>query len=164
MGVALGASTLSLVSKEISIVAPAYEGITVDYLTFEGDPDGVVVPRGDADQPLGFIPVDISVPVVTGEFTMHLERTLYDDGVWVRNAPSIRNLVRPAFARVHPGDASRRAISDGDVIVIGDAVELPAKLDDTVSRGTIVIPANHSETANLVATGAVTVDVRRGGA
>jgi NADH-quinone oxidoreductase subunit G len=161
MGVALGASTLESVSKEISTVAPAYEGVTVDYLTFEGDPDGVVVPLDDAEQPLGFIPVDVTVPVVTGEFTMHLERRLYDDGVWVRNAPSIADLVRPALARIHPGDASRRAISDGDVIVVGDTLQLPAKLDDTVSRGTVVIPANHSETANLVVTGAVTVDVMR---
>jgi len=164
MGVPLGASTLAMVSKEIATVAPAYEGITVDFLTFEGDPDGVLVPYGDAQQPLGYIPVDITVPVVTGEFTMHLEPALYDDGVWVRNAPSIRDLAKPAFARVHPGDASRRAISEGDVIVVGGMIEIPAKLDDEVSRGTIVIPANHRETANLVVTGAVTVDVVRGGA
>jgi NADH-quinone oxidoreductase subunit G len=164
MGVPLGASTLSLVSKEIATVAPAYEGITADYLTFEGDAEGVVVPHGDAPQPLGYIPVDITVPVVTGEFTMHLERALYDDGVWVRNAPAIKDLVKPAFARVHPGDASRRAIAEGDIIVIAGTVEIPAKLDDEVSRGTIVIPANHRETADLVVTGAVTVDVMRGGA
>ena len=164
MGVALGASTLETVSKEISTVAPAYEGITVDYLTFEGDPDGVVVPLADADQPLGFIPVEVTVPVVTGQFTMHLERTLYDDGVWVRNAPSIQELVPLAYARLHPGDASRMAISDDDVIVIGDTVHLPVRLDDTVSRGTIVVPANRRETANLVVTGAVTVDVVRGDA
>ena len=164
MGVALGASTITMVSKEISVVAPAYEGITMDYLTFEGDPDGVVAPLSDAAQPLGFIPVDVTVPVVTGEFTMHLERSLYDDGVWVRNAPPLQDLVRPAIARVHPGDASRLAISDGDVIVIQDTVQLPAKLDETVSRGTIVVPANRSETADLVVTGAVTVDILRGDA
>ena len=164
MGVALGASTMTMVSKEIATVAPAYEGITVDYLTFEGDADGVIAPLDDADQPLGFIPVEVTVPVVTGEFTLHLERTLYDDGVWVRNAPSLQDLVRPARARIHPGDASRMAISDGDVIAIGDTVQLTAKLDDMVSRGTIVVPASHSETANLVVTGAVTVDVLRGDA
>ena len=65
-------------------MAPAYGGITMDYLTFEGDPDGVVVPLGDAEQPLGFAPTESTVPVVTGEFTMHLERALYDDGAWVR--------------------------------------------------------------------------------
>ena len=164
MGVALGASSLVGISKEISTVAPAYEGITVDYLTFEGDPDGVIAPLDAGDQPLGFIPVDVTVPVVTGEFSMHLERSLYDDGVWVRNAAAVKDLVRPAVARVHPGDASRRAISDGDFILIGEVIEIPAELDDTVSKGTIVIPANHSETANLVVTGAVTVDVVRGGA
>jgi NADH-quinone oxidoreductase subunit G len=164
MGVPLGASTLEIVSKEIASVAPSYQGITMDYLTFEGDPDGVVVPHGDVDQHLGYIPVDVSVPVVTGEFTMHLERALYDDGVWVRNSPTLKDLAKPAAARLHPGDASRRAISDGDVIVIGGTVEIPARLDDEVSRGTIVVPANHRETADLAATGAVTVDVVRGDA
>jgi NADH-quinone oxidoreductase subunit G len=164
MGFELGASHMTIVSKEIATVAPAYAGITVDYLTFEGDADGVIAPLDGADQPLGFIPVEVTVPVVTGEFTMHLERALYDDGVWIRNAPSLRDLVRPAHARIHPGDASRMAISDGDTLVIGGSVDLPAEVDPTVSRGTIVIPAGHSETANLVITGAVTVDVLRGDA
>ena len=164
MGVALGASTVEAVSKEISAVAPAYGGITMDYLTFEGDPDGVLVPFGDAEQPLGFIPTESTVPVVTGEFTMHLERALYDEGTWVRNTPILRELVRPATARLHPGDASRRAISNGDLIIIGGVVEIPAAIDDTVPRGTIVIPANHAETANLVVSGTVTVDALRGDA
>ena len=50
------------------------------------------------------------------------------------------------------------------MIVIHDTVQLPVKLDETVSRGTIVVPANHSDTANLVVTGAVTVDIVRGDA
>jgi len=162
MGVALGASTVEAVSKEISAVAPAYGGITMDYLTFEGDPDGVLVPLGDAEQPLGFIPTESAVPVVTGEFTMHLERALYDDGSWVRNAPILRELVRPAVAKLHPGDASRRAISNGDLILVGGVVEIQAAIDDTVPRGTIVVPANHAETANLVVSGTVTVDALRG--
>ena len=164
MGVALGASTVEAVSKEISAVAPVYGGITMDYLTFEGDPDGVLVPLDDAEQPLGFIPTESTVPVVTGEFTMHLERALYDDGTWVRNAPILRELVRPAVAKLHPGDASRRAISNGDLIIIGGVVEIPAAIDDTVPRGTIVIPANRAETADLVVSGTVTVDALRGDA
>ncbi len=163
LGMPLGASSMPMISKEISAVAPAYEGITIDYLTFEGDPDGVVVPHGGAEQHLGYIPVDVTVPVVTGEFTMHLERALYDDGVWVRNSSAIKDLAKPAYARVHPGDASRRGISDGDVIVIGGMVEVPAKLDDQVSRGTIVVPFNHRETMGIAALGVVTVDIVRGG-
>jgi anaerobic selenocysteine-containing dehydrogenase len=89
---------------------------------------------------------------------------LYDDGTWVRNAPILRELVRPAVARLHPGDASRRAISNGDVIIVGGVVEITAAIDDTVPRGTIVIPANHAETANLVVSGSVTVDALGGDA
>ena len=163
MGVPLGASTLAMVSKEIADVAPTYAGITADYLTFEGSAEGVVVPDGDAVQPLSYIPQDVSVPVVTGEFTLHLENALYDDGVWVRNAESIRDLARPTSARMHPGDASRRAFKDGDVITIAGTLEIRVRLDDQVSRGTIVVPFNQPETAGLVPSGTISVDVPRGG-
>jgi predicted molibdopterin-dependent oxidoreductase YjgC len=163
MGVPLGASTLAMVSKEIADVAPTYAGITADYLTFEGSAEGVVVPDGDAVQPLSYIPQDVSVPVVTGEFTLHLEDALYDDGVWVRNAESIRDLARSTSARMHPGDASRRAFKDGDVITIAGTLEIRVRLDDQVSRGTIVVPFNQPETAGLVPSGTISVDVPRGG-
>ncbi len=164
MGVELGASNLSMISKEIADVAPAYEGITVDFLTFEGGPEGVVVPHGNAVQPLGYIPVDVSVPVVTGEFTLHLAGSLYDDGVWVRNATPIKDLPRDAAVRIHPEDASRRAIVDGGAVVIAGSHQLPAVLDDQVTLGTIVVPFNLEETKGLAATQTITVDVVRGDA
>jgi NADH-quinone oxidoreductase subunit G len=164
MGVELGAANLDVVSKEIADVAPAYAGITMDYLTFEAGPEGVVVPHGDAAQPLGYIPVEVSVPVVTGEFTMHCPGSLYDDGVWVRNAASIRSLVRDPAVRLHPSDAARRAIAEGDTVVVSGTHHLVATLDERVSRGTLVVPFNLEATKGLAAIPAVTVDVVRGDA
>jgi len=158
MGVELGASNLSMISKEIADIAPTYEGVTVDFLTFEGDPNGVVVPLDNATQPLGYIPVDIPVPVVTGEFMLHFAGSLYDDGVWVRNTEALKDLPRKAYVRMHPSDASRRAITAGETVVVSGSHKLPVALDDTVTKGTIVVPFNVRETKGLVAAADVTVD------
>lgn len=158
MGVELGASNLSMISKEISDIAPSYEGATVDFHTFEADPNGVVVPMADAAQPLAYVPVDVPVPVVTGEFTLHLAGSLYDDGVWVRNTEALKNLSKGASVRMHPSDASRRAFEAGETVLVGGTLELPVVLDESLTRGTIVVPFNLSETKGLVATADVTVD------
>ncbi|MCL1593375.1 MAG: NADH-quinone oxidoreductase subunit NuoG [Actinomycetia bacterium] len=162
MGADLGTSDLAMISKEIASVAPSYAGITIDYLTFAGDPDGVVVPIEDAQQPLVYTPVDRPVPVVTGEFTLHLAASLYDAGVWLSNAAALGDLARSAYVRLHPSDAARRAITPGETIVVSGSHQLPVALDDTVSRGTLVVPHNLEETKGFVATPTVTVDTVRG--
>ncbi len=162
MGVQLGASDIATISKEIARVAPAYAGVTVDFLTFEGGSEGVVVPHGDAVQPLGYIPVEVSVPAATGAFTLHFAASLYDDGVWVRNATSIKGLSRDAVVRMHPDDASLRSIADGATVVVAGSHRLPVVLDDEVTPGTVVVPFNLEATRGLPATQTVTVDVVRG--
>ena len=162
MGAELTAFDLGAVSKEIATVAPAYGGITRDSLVFTSDGLGVVVPQGDAKQPLGYIPTDQAVPVVTDRFTLHFATTLYDDGVTTRHAPSISGLVPETFVRLNPRDASVLAVQDGSVVVIGDAVSLPVRLDSTVTQGSVVVPFNHLATKGLPATGAVSVEPVRG--
>ena len=162
MGAGLGASNIAMISKEIADVAPAYAGVTMDYLTFEAGPEGVVVPCGDGIQPLGYIPVEVPVPVITGEFTAHFAASLYDDGVWVRNAGTIAGLVRDPVLRLHPSDAARRAIAEGDTVLVSGTHELVVALDERVSRGTIVVPHNLEATKGLAAKSVVTVDVMRG--
>ncbi len=162
MGTDLGVADVAAVSWEIATVAPAYQGVTMDVLTFEAGIEGIVVPRADAVQPLGHVPVDVSVPMVTGEFTMHYAASLYDDGVWVRNAAAISGLVREATARFNPSDAARLAVTDGDVVVVSGTHRLTVALDDGVSAGTIVVPFNLVETKGLAATPVVTVDALRG--
>ncbi len=157
MGADLKAFDVATVTKEISTVAPAYAGITADHLTFETDGTGVVVPMEGAAQPLGYIPTDMSVPVVTDRFTLHFAPSLYDDGVTTRHAPSISGLVSDAAARLNPKDASLLAISQDSSVIIGDDLELPVVLDATVVQGSVVLPFNHAATKGLPATAAVAV-------
>jgi predicted molibdopterin-dependent oxidoreductase YjgC len=162
MGSDLTTFDVSAVSKEIATVAPCYEGVTRDSLTFTSDGTGVVVPIGDARQPLGYIPTDKAVPVVTDRFTLHLAGSLYDDGVTTRNSPSIAGLVPDVVARLNPRDASVLAIQDGTAVVIGGVFELPARLDTTVAQGSVVLPFNQSATKGLRAVSAVSVEAKRG--
>ena len=125
-------------------------------------PEGVVVPTASGRQPLGHIPVEVSVPVVTNRMTLHLAAALYDDGVWNRHAETISALPRKATAAIHPRDASVIAVQDGDAVLIEDTYELPVVLDPRVAVGSISVPFNVTETKGLPATASVKVDpIRR---
>lgn len=163
MGVELGAAKVGEVSNEISAVAPAYAGVTLDYLTFEGDADGTIVPIDGATQPLGHIPVDVGVRVITDRMTLHLAPSLYDDGVWNRHAETIRDLGRVPTARIHPRDAAVLAVADGDTVIISDTYQLPVVIDPEVAIGSVVIPFNQPATVGLTATASVSVDPVRAG-
>ncbi len=163
MGVDLRAAKVADVTREIAAVAPAYAGITPDHLTFESDGDGVIVPL-EGEQPLKFIPVEVSVPVVTSRLTLHFPDALYDDGVWNRNAPTIAGLARQAEARLHPRDASMLPVHEGDIVSIEERFVMPVTLDDTVPVGSIVVPRNVVGTKGLTASTSVKVEAVEGGA
>jgi NADH-quinone oxidoreductase subunit G len=162
MGANLSAYDVAAVTKEISTVAPAYGGVTADYLTFETDGTGVVVPRDGASQPLGYIPTDRAVPVVTDRYTLHLARSLYDDGVTTRHTPSIAGLMRNPSVRINPKDASVLAVTDGAEVVIDADLTLTATIDSSVPQGSVVLPYNHAATKGLAASASVAVTPVRG--
>jgi NADH-quinone oxidoreductase subunit G len=162
MGIDLGVSVVEHISKEIANTAPAYAGVTLDYLEFEAGSEGIVVPLEGVSQPLGFIPVEVSVPVVTDKMTLHFAPALYDHGVWAQHAPSIGGLVRKPVARMHPRDASSLAVADGDFVLVAGQCELPVEIDAEVSVGSISVPFGVSATKGLAATAAVKVDPVRG--
>ncbi|KAA3641795.1 MAG: hypothetical protein DWP92_00590, partial [Armatimonadetes bacterium] len=161
MGADLKAFVVSAVTKEISTVAPAYAGITADYLTFATDGTGVVVPVEGATQPLGYIPTDRSVPVVTDRFTLHMPQSLYDDGVTTRHAPSVAGLVNPVVARLNPKDAATIAVADGDSVLVAGAHTFIVSLDAQVAQGSVVVPFNQVDTKGIPAVPAVTVEAVR---
>ena len=163
LGVELGAAKPGDVAARIAAVAPAYAGITHDYLEFEAGDEGVIAPIAGGDQPLRHIPADVTVPVVTDRMTLHLAPALYDDGVWNRHAVTIAPLVREAVARIHPRDASSLAVADGEHLLIADGFELPVVMDPEVAIGSIVVPFNHPATRGIAATPAISVDVVRSG-
>lgn len=70
-----------------------------------------------------------------------------------RRAPGIASLIAPAAVRLHPEDAARLSLADGDQVCLrvgNDEYSLPARLDAGLARGVAVVPAGYPETQGLV--------------
>ena len=162
MGASMSASDWRLINKEISTTAPAYEGITADYLTFECGIEGALAPLPDATQPLGHVPVATQVAVVNERFTLHFAPAMYDAGLLVTNAEVLADLVVPASARMNPKDASALAIEDGSTVNVSGH-DFPLIIDPDVPERSIVLPHNHESTRTIVASPGVAVTNSGGG-
>jgi NADH-quinone oxidoreductase subunit G len=162
MGADINAHDVALVSKEIGSVAPAYAGVSRDLLIFENHTEGVVVPTADGHQPLGYIATDVSVPVVTDRFTLHFPRSMYDDGVTTRHAPSIAALMKASVVKMNPRDASMLAAEDGSIVELDGSILIPLRLDPQVAEGSVSVPFNVEATKGLKAAASVSVRPMRG--
>jgi formate dehydrogenase len=70
-------------------------------------------------------------------------RELRSHNSWMHNAPGLMRGKRTHLARINPKDAASYGIGDGDRCVISSAygsVELPAKVTDEMTQGTIAVP------------------------
>jgi len=142
MGRPLGFASGAEIAKEIAEMAPAYRGVTWDLLDWD-ERDGVVVPFGDATQPMSYVPADTPGEIVKGEFVLHSARVMYDDGVLLRNGLSLAHLAPGAVVHVHPDDISRLGLKDEATVTAGTVeVRLPVVRDDSLARGTVYVPFN----------------------
>ena len=132
------------ISDEISRVAPAYAGITWDHLEWDA-PDGAVVPLQGAVQPLQYEPRGSDPNGIVGAYTLHLARTMYDDGVLLRHSPSLSGQAPGAAVYLTPAHAASLRVSDGDEISLGlggRSVTLPVRVDPSLHDGTVYVPFN----------------------
>ena len=139
------------IAKEIAEVAPAYRGVSWDHLEWDA-PEGAVVPIDGASQPLQYVPVDSADSTEPIEFTLHYARTLYDDGVALRQSLSLSHLAPGAHAHLHPTHASSLSVQDGDLVTVvaaGTSLELPVRVDPTLHEGTVYVPFNQPGVASL---------------
>ncbi|HEV3054636.1 MAG TPA: molybdopterin dinucleotide binding domain-containing protein, partial [Solirubrobacteraceae bacterium] len=70
-------------------------------------------------------------------------RELRSHNSWMHNVPKLMQGDRSHTARIHPYDAEAHSIADGDPCRITSAhgsIELPVKVTDEVSAGTVAIP------------------------
>jgi predicted molibdopterin-dependent oxidoreductase YjgC len=70
-------------------------------------------------------------------------RLLYDDGARVRRTEGIRKVTREAFAELHPADAGRAGISDGQNVRVESAhgsLVVRARVTDGVREGVVFVP------------------------
>jgi NADH-quinone oxidoreductase subunit G len=142
MGVSLGLASAEAICKEIAQVAPAYEEITWERLDWERR-DGMVITA--AGQPLVYLPAGSPGRSVTGEMVLHSARTMYDDGVLMRQARSLHALAPGGAAYVHPDDARRLGVVDGDRVLVASSqgeAELAVRLDPSLLHGVVYVPFN----------------------
>ncbi len=148
------------VMREISEVAPTYQGISYEKI----DQEGVQTPCGSAECPgmaiyfadgfterkAEFAPVPKgAAPVVTGaDFPFALltgsAREHHATGVRTRRAPGVTSLAAEARLQVSPGDAARLGVATGDKVRVagrdGVSLEAPVQVTAKVPEGMVFLP------------------------
>ncbi|MXZ06211.1 MAG: NADH-quinone oxidoreductase subunit NuoG [Acidimicrobiia bacterium] len=163
LGRPLGLTSAQEISDEIARLAPAYRGITWQYLEREVE-EGAVAPLEPAHQTFLHEP-QYQAPNgrESSTHTLHLARTLYDDGVLLRHTPSLAPLSPGGHAYLTPGHAASLEVEEGDQVTvrIGDqTLRLPVGIDPSLSEGTVYIPFNQPGVATV--TNGLEVGVKAG--
>jgi len=151
MGRPLGLPSAEAIAKEIAERAPAYEGVSWELLEWD-ERDGAVVPLSGG-QPIQHIPVPTDGPKAPGaDLTLHVARTMYDDGVRVRNSASSAALAVGPVAHINPGDAPRLGAKDGSsvkVVTKDGEGEFRVVVDAGTPSGVVYVPFNQPGAASL---------------
>ncbi|HEY7565477.1 MAG TPA: NADH-quinone oxidoreductase subunit NuoG [Acidimicrobiia bacterium] len=158
MGSPLGLDSIDNVAKEIAAIAPAYGGITWDLL--DRHKDGVVVPTADGSQPLVYLPVDTPGRSVGGDLVLHYARTMFDDGVLMRQGRSLAELAPGGAVYLCSDDARRLGLVEGDHAVVrseSGSAQLQVAIDDSLSHGVVYVPFNQPGVPSLGSGAVVTV-------
>ena len=149
LGVDLGLVSAEQIGEEIEKVADIYRGVTWERLDWE-DRDGVVV-GGD----LPYVPVYsrcASESPRPGEMALHYARTMYDDGVMMRQSPSLRPLAPGAAAFLNPSDAAGLGVGPGDRVKVTSEhgeMQVDADVDDSLPRRVVYVPFNQPGASSL---------------
>ncbi len=147
------------VAKEIAELAPAYRGVTWELLEWD-EREGAVVPYGDTIQPLQYVPVRSS-SATPAETSLHLARTLYDDGVLMRHSQSLHHLAPGAAAYLDPTHAASLGVEEGDQVTV-NGVTLTVAIDPSLAGGTVYVPFNQPNQVMYAGGPAVSVHVGGG--
>ena len=151
MGRGIGLSSVELIFKEVAEVAPAYDGVTLDLLEWE-ERDGVVVPLV-GDQSLNHVPVALAGKTPPeADLTLHVARTMYDDGTRLRHSPSLHPLAPGPVAHINPSDAPSIGAREGGRVKLvtshGEG-EFNAVIDEATPSGVVYVPFNQPGAVSL---------------
>lgn len=143
LGGDLGVGSREEIWREIEQVAPSHAGVTIERICGPEAHEGILI-QGSSVNPKLVTPQE--PPVVDG-YGLRLVsgRKLWDAGTGVSHSPSLRHLAEEPTLKVHPGDLQRLGVSSGTavrVISTRTTETLPAIADDTILRGTAVLPFN----------------------
>ncbi len=163
------------VMDEIAALTPSYGGISHERL--EGQ--GLQWPCPTADHPgtptlhrdrfaLGkgrFVPAEYRPPAEEPDADYPLVLTTgrvlfqYHTGTMTRRSPILTDQINEPFVEIHPDDAARLGVADGDRVRVQSRrgeIELAARVTDIVPPGVVFIPFHFAEApANALTHGAL---------
>jgi predicted molibdopterin-dependent oxidoreductase YjgC len=87
-------------------------------------------------------------PSADSTMLLHSARTLYDDGVLLRNGLSLHKLAPGGFAGLSKNDAKRLDVTDGDTVAV-NGVSLSVRVDDSLLDGVVHVPFNQPGTESV---------------
>jgi predicted molibdopterin-dependent oxidoreductase YjgC len=133
------------VLDEVSKVAPGYHGLSLAAVGSEGWQP----PAAPKTTLRAFVRVEAGPPSYDPDYPLILltGRLLYDRGTLLARAGRVQNLVPGAFVMVHPADAQRLGLADGDDVSVVSAVgrlEFTLKVSDEIVPGVAFAPQNLS--------------------
>ena len=79
----------------------------------------------------------------------------YHTGTMTRRTPVLASEVETGFVEIHPDDAERLSIADGEMVKVSSRrgeIEIAAQVTDKIRRGMIFIPFHFAECAANVLT------------
>jgi len=163
------------VMDEIAALTPSYGGIGHERLEAQGlqwpcpTPDHPGTPTLHKDRfALGkgrFVPAEYRPPaeepdadypfvLTTGRILFH-----YHTGTMTRRSPILTDQINEPFVEIHPADAARLGIAEGDRVRVQSRrgeVDLVARVTETVPPGVVFIPFHFAEApANALTHGAL---------
>jgi NADH-quinone oxidoreductase subunit G len=141
LGTDLGVDSPEAIRAEIAVVSPVHAGLTAEALS-SGLVDGVLLDGGsDLEVPSS----DPAPRSVDDAYPLRLvaTRAMFDDGVMLRNCPSLGGSVKPIDIRLNPADLDELGIETGSNVHLRSArgsLEAPVRADTGVPAGTVAIP------------------------
>jgi NADH-quinone oxidoreductase subunit G len=85
-----------------------------------------------------------------GQLVVEAVPTLLGRGSMLRGADALQGTARPPTAWVHPDDARRAGVGDGDRVALAGAngsLTVPVEVTEKVAQGVVRVPRNATETA-----------------
>lgn len=166
MGYPMNYQSAEDVFKEIAQLTPSYGGIGYPRLEGEGlcwpcpsedHPGTVFLHKDKFARGLGlFSAIEYRPPAEQPDeeypfwFTTGRAYVHYHTGTMTRRSPHLHNEMPELVTEVHPQDAERLQISDGDVVEIKSrrgSVRSRVQLTDKIGRGVIFMPFHFAESA-----------------
>jgi len=94
--------------------------------------------------------------LTTGRMFAH-----YHTGTMTRISPHLDVEQRTGYVEIHPDDAARHQLQDGDMVILSSRrgeMEAPARITDAVTPGTLFLPIHFGENPTNVLTSSDAVD------